>query len=667
MKMTLLSLLSVLMLAPAIGAVEIHDIAFGFGNSYKVGTWVPLTVTVRNRSERTTFKGELVVELRNFSSDVPLERYAAPLYLIGSAPQQKQFAVYCPKNATQLTVRPVPFGTSETAAFQEQDMPLPTPFARKDYFMLVLAPSGDGLKQTLDKQRLAGADQPQVHVRYLPNVAAMPRNWIGYSAVDLLVVREVRLTARRLRPQQQTALLDWVQRGGTLILSGGRNFDYLKNSFIEPYLPVELKGVETTETLPAFFQEYQQENGAVEDRTPTVSRQDSTTQNRNAASAALFERILFAPRPTCETVIGTPDAIYVARRNFGDGQILCLAFDYNVAPFSRHQAARLFWHRLLNTHGKSARYHAERYALALQHEQKTFEHFLSETPNQVPPIKRLAALLPIYLIGVGGLLYAVGRSKGKGAIYWIGGCLFVLISVGALHLMRNLLPNEIAAERVSILSVYPERQRAHRVSYVALRAAAADDMSMDFTDPTFVRHQVGGAPPQKIGTSVQGAHPQLRNISVAPWRPAMYVAEKFFTLDTESAAQPRRTLENTWRVTGKEMVYIGDAALIPETTPEIEKTLRQPLTPKIPPDTGLVGTRQTFAQLLRQDQVFRYLVPAATRNTEPYLIGWVSDRFNDSETARWGDTDRQTFVIFRPDTGQRINSGLLRRDDPKER
>ena len=453
----------------AVGAVEVENVTFGFGDGYRIGTWAPLTVTVRNQDESTVFNGELVVEVRNFSSDVPIERYATPLHLIGTGTQQKNLYVYCPKNATQLIIRLVPITPSEaegvrrTATELVEDILLPTPLARKDYFMLVLAPSGDKLKRFVDKKQLAVSGGAQVHVKYLPNSTSLPRDWIGYSAVDVLVVRETRLTERRVLKSQQTAMLDWIQRGGTLIVSGGSSFNYLRGSFIDPFLPVELKGIGKTNTLPVALLEQL-----------GLRLFDS---DRN-----LFEYIQFAPRTGCEVLVGTGEQIYVAKRDFGDGQIICLAFDYNAPSFGVHEKnsvggvseeaskrkhpdsslAETFWHGLLSKHGKSPRHLADRYALALQHEEEIHKHFLSEMPTRVPLIKLLAVILPIYLLGFGGFLLYFGKSRQKSRIYWIGGCLFVLLSVSIIASARRVwFPNTVTADRLSILSVYPERQRMH--------------------------------------------------------------------------------------------------------------------------------------------------------------------------------------------------------------
>ena len=642
-------------------AVEIENVTFGFSDGYKVGTWAPLTVTARNPDEGILFRGELVVEVRNFSSDIPLERYAASLHLIGLDRQQKNFYVYCPKNATQLVIRLIPSTRSETvklggtASDVVKDILLPTPIARKDYFVLVLAPSGDTLKRCVDKKQLAVSGDAQVHVKYLPNSGTLPRDWIGYNAVDVLVIREVGLTDRRILKAQQTAMLDWIQRGGTLIVSGGSNFNYLQDSFIEPFLPVELKGIKKMDTLPVVVLE-QLNRMAVSrhsrQQKGVTSPEDLLTESRQPMAESQFECIQLAPKAGCEVLIGTAEQMYVAKRSFGDGQIICLAFDYNAPPFDEK-----FWYGLLSHHGKSPRHLADRYALALQHEAEIYKHFLSEMPARVPLIKLLAILLPLYLLGLGVVLLYFGKSKQKSRTYWIGGGLFVLISVITITSAQTVwFPNTLTADSLSIVSVYPERQRAHVLRYVSLRSPARAETSVDFAERTFVRHQkverVKGEHLQEIGTLIQDSRVQLRDVSVELWQPTTYVEEKFLTVDTQ---QLPHTLENTWRIAENEMVYLGDVARSEALRLETHLTfdpsiarLRLRVTPKLPPDEELEGIRKTFAQILQRDYVLRYLATEPTPNPSPYFMGWVSQDLTGTVADGNIDTNDETFVIFRP-------------------
>ena len=676
-------ILSFFAVSVAVGAVEVENVTFGFGDGYRIGTWAPLTITVRNQDEHTLFSGELVVEVRNFSSDIPIERYATSLHLIGPGSQRKDFYIYCPKNATQLVVRLVPAtpsgaaGVRSTATDLVKDILLPTPLARKDYFVLVLASSGDTLKRFVDKKQLAVSGGAQAHVRYLPNARSLPRDWIGYSAVDVLVVREVRLTERRIFKAQQTAMLDWIQRGGTLIVSGGSSFNYLKGSFIEPFLPVELKGVEKTNTLPVAVLQQLNRIAVNGQQEGVTSPEDFLTESRQPMAESQFEYIQFAPKAGCEVLIGTAEQIYVAKRNFGDGQIICLAFDYNAPPFGVSQKNNVgvgseetpkqkypdssltetFWHGLLSKYGKSPRHLPDRYALSLQHEEEIHKHFLSEMPTRVLLIKLLAVVLPIYLLGFGGFLLYFGKSRQKSRTYWIGGCLFVLLSVSAIASARTVwFPNTVTVDRLSILSVYPQRQRAHLLSYVSLRAASRAETSIDFTEGTFVRSQEveesNRERLEKIGTLVQDSHVQLRDVSVEPWYPTTYVEEKFFALDTQ---QLPNTLENAWRVAGKEMNYLGNVALkdgagveTPSTFDPSIARLRLKVTPQMPPDEKLDGVRKTFARILQRDYVLRYLATEADLNPPPYFIGWISQGFTGEIADGNINTNDETLVIFRP-------------------
>lgn len=620
-------ILSFFVAAIAVAAVDVERVNFGFSGGYKIGTWAPCVVTLQNQDAGTPFKGELAVEVRNFSSPAAMERYATPVHLIGNEPQQEAFYIYCPKNATQLVVRLVPtdpLGISSSHLMK--DMLLPTPFARKDCFLLAVAPSGDKLKRFVDKKMLPG--DARLQVKYLPNLRALPRSWIGYSAVDTVVLRGVRLTDRRVSLAQQTAILDWIQRGGTLIVSGGNSYNYLHGSFIEPYLPVQLEALEKIERLPK-----------------------SVSEQLGFHGTHPFERIRFVPNPGCEVLIGTEEQIYVAKRTFGDGQILCLAFDYNAPPFSEQPAAAAFWHGLLSAHGKSPRHFEDQYALSLEHEAKTYEHFLSQLPDQVPLIKRLAIVLPIYLLCLGGFLFYFGSSERKSRVYWIGGGLIVLISVAAITSAQKVFPNMLAAERLSVLSVYPEEQRGHLLSYVSLRAASPAKTSIGFTEDTFIRHQEGEMPigqtdDDTLGTSLQTPPVQYRELPVAPWHPTTFVTETFLTVDAQHLP---RTLENAWRVVGEEMTYLGNVTLNDVNgSAAAAEPLRRQVTPKMPPSHGLAGTRKTFARILQRDYVLRYLATDGERTRAPYFIGWTSHSFTDLATDAKIDTTDETLVIFRP-------------------
>lgn len=577
----------------AFATVDVENVTFGFNDGYKTGKWAPVDITVRSQNE--PFIGELVIEVRNFFSDARIQRYATPLKLGATERQSRRFYVYCPKIATKLVILavPVPRGQA-TASRALTEISTPTPITLKDYFVLALAPSGDKLKQFLDKKEI-GADA-QAHVKYLPNARALPTQWIGYDAVNILVIREVALTERNVTKAQQTALLDWVQRGGTLIVSGGSSFRYLRGSFIEPFLPVQLIGVETVDTFQT---------------------------GRSALLAAMppgkHERIILKPKANCHVVLGTDEDIAIAKRHFGEGQMLCLAFDYNVLFVKG--TGETFWRTLLETHGKSPRHLAARYAPHRRHEEKIEAQFLKKMPTQVPLIKLLAIALPGYLCGFGAVLFIFKRRAPRPRMaracpspsnYWIGGALLVLVSFSALSIARTVLPNSVVADRIGILSIYPERQRAHLQRYVALRATAREETSFRIPQESFIRplepieRNAGNA----LGTAMQAPHFQMRSAVVEPWQPRTYVEEIFFSWD------------KAWQFDGEPVT--------------VDRTLK-----KVPPDEGLNGTRKTFAQTLQREGVLQYLLDSENATQ----IGWTSQtitRLTDFQQV----TDETLVIMF---------------------
>ncbi len=627
-------------------AVDIEDATFGFNNGYRAGKWTPLNVIVRSQNNPNPFIGELTVEVRNLYSDETVYRYMTPLQLSKTDLKLKKLYIYCPKTAIKLFIQVVrtrgndkKIINSEPIAIQE--LSPPAPIENKDYFVLVLAPSGDKLKKIIDKKQLDD-DDTQAHIRYLPNSNAMPRRWVGYNAVDLMVIRDVPLTERRVSKQQQIALLEWVQRGGTLIVPGGGNFRYLKDSFIEQFLPVKLAREETIDKVP-----------------PTLRQRfglNITPTDKGDLGGSAFKNIHFEPKPGCYTLLGTDEKIYIAKRNFGSGQIISFAFDYNAPPFSGLKAGETFWRWLLNTHGKSPRLFADKYAPFRQHEEKIHKQFLSKMPTQIPLIKLLTIVLPIYLFCFGGFLHYFGKrgrlSQKRIRGYWIGGLIFVFVSVSAVGIAQTVLPKKIEPERFSILSIYPEQKNAHLQSYVSLRTTARTKTSIALPQNTFIRplSTEGVAKPPQF---FQGTPFQLQEVSLAPWGPKTYVKEAFFSLRTQ---QSQIKLENAWRITGEEATYLGTITLGKNNLWSTNSP--SDIINKMPPHERLEETRNTFAQILQREGLLQYLLKQekalAINKVQPrtVLMGWTSQLEQVSTTIPFMSTDEnvtendETLVIM---------------------
>lgn len=603
-----------LVTSSAFCAVEFEDVTFGFSNGYKSGKWTPLNINLRSQNELATFNGDLTVETRLMYTDESIFRYATPLQLSKTDRKQKTFYIYCPKTTFKLHIKlehtdenDKHIETSISVSPKTHEITPPPSIANKDYLMLVVSPSGDKLERIIDSKQLED-EGTQTLVKYLQNSRGMPLRWIGYDAVDLVVIREVSLTEKRVLKSQQSALLNWVQRGGTLILSGGSNFQFLKGSFLEHLLPTKLIREETIDSIPISLRKQFGLN--TEDYLPKTDAISS------------FKNIAFEPKQGCHTLLGSGKEIYIAKRDFGSGQIICFSFDYNAPPFSHLKAGETFWRWLLKTHGKSEKLHAERYALFRQHEEKLHKQFLSKMPTQIPIIKLLSIVLPIYLLSFGGFLFYISK-RGKSAqnrnrSYWIGGLIFVLVSVCVIGVARAVLPKNITIDRFSILSIYPEQKNAHLESHVSLRAAARTKTSMPLTPNTFIRPlrmETIAKPPQLFYDSAF----QLREISVEPWSPNTYVIESFFPYDT---SQNELQLEIAWQISGKEARYLGTITLGRNNLESSESQSRT--IQKLPLYDGLSKGRLGYAKILQQEGLLQYLLEDVEVQNRKVLIGWTS-------------------------------------------
>ena len=650
MQSTTILLLFLIAVSPTFSEIVFDDVSLGFNDGYKTGKWAPMNIIVRSQNEPNTFTGKLTVEVRDLNTDTPIYQYATPLQLSKTDRKHKKLYIYCPKNDIKLIAQLVPRDSSEqriqtpnSDTLVKYELTPQKPIKNRDYFVLVLAPSGDNVAKFADKMQLnldetKDADETQAHaqahVKYLPNSRAMPTHWAGYSAVDLLIIREVSLTDRRISSSQQNALLNWVQQGGTLLLSGGDNYKYLQGSFLEQYLPVKLIRDETKDSVPPILK---QKFGL------------DTTSNPNDGHTP-YKNIYFEPKKECQTLVGTSDQIYIAKRNFGSGQIICLAFNYNAPPFSNLKAGETFWRWFITTHAKSPKRFTDKYAPFRQHDEKINKLFLSKMPTQVPLIKLLATVLPLYLIGCGGIVFYAGRRtsspRKRMYRYWLGGLIIVIVSVSTIGFTRVVLPKDVEIDQFSILTIYPERKNAHLQTYVSLRSFASTKTSITLYQDDVMRPLLNKDKTQPA-EFYQNTQVYLEEIIVEPWSPSTYVNDHFLPTDTQ---KKEMTLENSWIIKGEKAVNLGTITIGKDN--KLPQLPLNEIVKKIPSTEGLTGNREKFAKILQQEGLFLYLSnPTNLLNTadikpQTVLIGWYQGETLFSQEGSNKTVESETFVIM---------------------
>ena len=173
------------------------------------------------------------------------KRMSTPLSLTRTDRQRRVIHVFLPGVSSQLSIKLVSHA-GQVRVPQELTPELPKSLT--DLVILALTPSRDLLSRW-DGNQIGDKEKGHAFVAYT-DFKGLPTHWKGYDSVDFFVVRGVSLVERRISKRQQQALLDWIQRGGTLLVSGGADLRQLRGSFLEAFLPVELGDLRRATHIP---------------------------------------------------------------------------------------------------------------------------------------------------------------------------------------------------------------------------------------------------------------------------------------------------------------------------------------------------------------------------------------------------------------------------------
>ena len=618
--------LFLLMSVSAFGTIEIESIQFGFASPdkqdgyYKRNRWVPLHVLAVSRDEPEIFIGEILVEVNDVLSGRRIQTYSTRLVLMPTDRQRPVLYIFQPNTPIKLSLKLI----HQDGHVQISRELIPQlPKQARDLLLLALTP-GRGVLSRWDGEPIDEKGEGHMFVTFLGGQKYLPTHWKGYDAVDLFVIRGVALTERYIYRRQQTALLDWIHEGGTLIVSGGSDLRYLRNSFLEPFLPITLGELKTVAELPNAMRRF-------------GFKVDSA-----------FNVIDFTRRGSSRILIGDADVVYIANRVFGNGQIICMAFDYNAHPFAQSPGHDKFWAWMLKTVGRSPRRLEALYDRSRKHHEKIQALLSSVSSTRAPLIRGLAIFLLLYLLSFGGFTVWAGKRQDRLGKYWIAGFLITLFFSCVVILSRYFVPSSVSMNRLSVCSVYPERGRAHLQSYLGMISSAHTRTSIRFNSGTFIKPLI---PKESLPLHlVESKETRLRQATLDAWFTSTYVVESFADFPDKAPEYEEdagekwirhhlpNALENAWFIDGDGYAYLG--AVQPNDRVKIKE---RSTTSKMPPfSQELSGTRQKFAQILSGEVVLRYLV----REDVPKLVGWVRQSLLPMELNHLVNADDETFMIL---------------------
>jgi len=190
----------------------------------------------------------------------------------------------------------------------------------------------DRLDRPDEKEAIANLERGKRHLAVIEQIDQLPDRWIGYEGVDVVVLTTSKqeVVQQLAAPEQATrreALLEWLRRGGRMILSVGRNYQQVAELLRRwPVLDCGITGSQTVRALPTLSQ-WSERPG----HKPHLLQAEVAT---------------LVPGPGVDVLIREGDRPLMVQAALGLGRVLLVAFDLDAPPFTAWEGLEDFWTRL---------------------------------------------------------------------------------------------------------------------------------------------------------------------------------------------------------------------------------------------------------------------------------------------------------------------------------
>ncbi len=213
------------------------------------------------------------------------------------------------------------------------------------FLYLTLGARLPGMRETLRKANESGGNATSEAAVYLDKVADLPAHWFAYEGVDTIILCTSNRNGFLLpfanpnAPRYRQALVEWVERGGNLVICAGRNQnDVAQVAELQRLLPVNLTGTKQLTEVSAG--KAGEEGGPF---TLGVRKQLGLDIAQMAKKEGRSFRTLLTEEKTNQPLI--------VQASFGLGRVTVAAFDPDQKPVADWNEQKGFWEALLKQAG----------------------------------------------------------------------------------------------------------------------------------------------------------------------------------------------------------------------------------------------------------------------------------------------------------------------------
>src|SRR6266487_1071035 len=457
----------------------------GFESHYRDGNWAPVQVTLHN--DGPDFNGALSLitptsQFQGSSSQGITSNYQVSINLANGA--QKQVTMYLPLyfDVQNVTVKLLDSSGhivgSQTAAL--------TPLMPGDVLIGILSDQSTGFSS------LSAVPLPNqggsIVLEFL-NATTMPAKAAALKNFNIIVLDN--FTTANLSAAQLSALQNWINQGGSLILVGGPEWHRTLGTLPAGLVPIQVYGSTTiparTVLLPPGGPSAP---GSGQNNIPV------TVQSPVSISAATL--ISQGNDGKSEVILASQATPLIVQTHQEQGKIIYLAFDPTLKPILGWQGVSLLWHSLLlRSLGDQLLPHSgisPGFGSSTQQVQPILANRMSGflqslLPSTIPPPWRtLGILLFCYVLVLGPVRFLlVKRLKGH---YWSWRIIlssiviFSLLSYGLAYIEKG---SSILSDSISIAQFSQNGASVHISTYMGVFVPNEGDYQVQIRGNTLVQ------------------------------------------------------------------------------------------------------------------------------------------------------------------------------------
>ncbi len=474
-----------------------------FEGNFKYGEWLPLWVTIENQG--AAVEGTVQATMNTSGGAVS---FASQTSLPTGS--RKQFPLYIlPNNYSREIV--VQLLSSEEEVLAESTITVAP--NQNNYFLVgIIAPERGpiSLLTTLQNE-----NSSRKVIMFGLDIEEIPEFSVALDSLDVLVLNDT--DTSQLSPQQNTAIQEWVQNGGQLIIGGGPGAEKTISGLSSTLAPLSINNVMEIDSLESL---------------------ESYTESTPIRVLGPF-LVNDASYQEGSSVLQQEETTLIQKWPLGNGQIFFVSLDLAGSPFDAWAGTVSFWENIFSSSPMYPMWYPADMSLRQLRMNNMYYPLTNQPSLDLPSIRGIGILLLIYIILVGPVNYLILRGVKKLHLAWVTiPILTVLFTGGAFGTAFLMRGNDILVNSISLIDLYPDGS-ASLDSYVGVFSPSQETYTLEIEGSPFLSLSNGNyydpwlsssaAPTSAQTRMIQGHPSKVTGLSVDQWSMQSFGIESITT------------------------------------------------------------------------------------------------------------------------------------------